>query len=321
MNDYWICDEGRYSYKAANDPNLLAAMYVRKNDDLQPVAIDEAVKAVDQGLKEIGQRRWDRRRRALAVLDRRGSLFAGSLLEGAESGQRAGSGAGADTRNRPDVPARPDQGPNRRYQLRRPAAVHDPRREVPEPAGRGRDPGAFRGEGRRLRRADSAGGRRRIRGLYVASDAIEPWIDEAESESLRSKVRFLVVEDTTVTPLAHQADVVLAGATFAEKAGSYVNADGRLQYSEAALPPRDGSLPDLDMLAIFLHRPAAARSIRATSWPSWPRRSPPSAPPREESCRRYGVSLGRACAQAGRAAVPPSFTDTWFVAHGVARRR
>src|SRR5262249_42537911 len=58
-------------------------------------------------------------------------------------------------------------------------------------------------------------------GLYVASDAIEPWIEAAESESLRANVKFLVVEDTTVTPLAHQADVVLAEATFAEKAGSY----------------------------------------------------------------------------------------------------
>src|SRR5271155_3463570 len=56
VNDYWICDEGRYSYKAANDPNLLGAMYVRKNNDLQPVAIDEAVKSVDQGLKEIAGR-------------------------------------------------------------------------------------------------------------------------------------------------------------------------------------------------------------------------------------------------------------------------
>ena len=94
-----------------------------------------------------------------------------------------------------------------------------------------------------------------FRGLYVASDAIDPWIDEAESNALRSKVDFLVVQDTTVTPLAHLADVVLAGATFAEKAGSYVNAGGRLQYSEAALPPRDGSLPDLDLLAILLNRP------------------------------------------------------------------
>jgi NADH-quinone oxidoreductase subunit G len=59
------------------------------------------------------------------------------------------------------------------------------------------------------------------------------------------------VQDTNVTPLAQAADAVLAGATFAEKAGCYVNADGRLQYSEAALPPRDGSLPDLDLLTIL----------------------------------------------------------------------
>ena len=94
-----------------------------------------------------------------------------------------------------------------------------------------------------------------FQGLYVASDAIDPWIDEATSEALRSKVGFLVVQDSHVTPLARHADVVLAGATFAEKAGCYANADGRLQYAEAALPPRDGSLPDLDLFAILLDRP------------------------------------------------------------------
>ena len=50
--------------------------------------------------------------------------------------------------------------------------------------------------------------------------------------------------------------MVIAGATFAEKAGSYVNADGRLQYAEAALPPRDGALPDLDVFAVLLGRGA-----------------------------------------------------------------
>src|SRR5262249_55956921 len=82
-----------------------------------------------------------------------------------------------------------------------------------------------------------------VQALYVASDAIDPWIDEASARALRGGVEYLVVQDTTVTPLAQLADAVLAGATFAEKAGCYVNADGRLQYSEAALPPRDGSLP------------------------------------------------------------------------------
>jgi hypothetical protein len=79
-------------------------------------------------------------------------------------------------------------------------------------------------------------------------------------------VAFLVVQDTQVTPLAQSADAVLAGATFAEKAGCYVNADGRLQYAEAALPPRDGSLPDLDLLAILVGRgagPIRSRDVLA----------------------------------------------------------
>src|SRR5262245_1343839 len=38
-------------------------------------------------------------------------------------------------------------------------------------------------------------------GLYVASDAIEPWVDEQQSEALRSQVAFLVVQDTMVTRL------------------------------------------------------------------------------------------------------------------------
>ena len=42
VNDYWICDEGRYSYKAANDPDLLSAMYVLRDGDHRAVAIDEA---------------------------------------------------------------------------------------------------------------------------------------------------------------------------------------------------------------------------------------------------------------------------------------
>src|SRR6478736_5594200 len=47
VNDYWICDEGRYSYKAANDPYLLSAMYARTGPgaDLQPASIDRATAA------------------------------------------------------------------------------------------------------------------------------------------------------------------------------------------------------------------------------------------------------------------------------------
>jgi NADH-quinone oxidoreductase subunit G len=95
-----------------------------------------------------------------------------------------------------------------------------------------------------------------FRAVYVTSDAIDPWIEAGQAQAVRAQVRFLVVQDTQVTPLAELADVVVAGATFAEKAGCYVNADGRLQYAEAALPPREGALPDLDLFAILLGRGA-----------------------------------------------------------------
>ena len=55
VNDYWICDEGRYSYKAANDPNLLASMYLQHGDH-HVVAADEALRAVARGFQEIAQK-------------------------------------------------------------------------------------------------------------------------------------------------------------------------------------------------------------------------------------------------------------------------
>ena len=111
---------------------------------------------------------------------------------------------------------------------------------------------------------------------------------------------------------------MLAGATFAEKAGSYVNADGRLQYSEAALPPRDGSLPDLDLLAILLNRPGGpVNSSEVLA--ELAETIPAFAVAKGGKLPVYGVVLGQASAPAGRRRSPPSFTDTWFVAHGAAR--
>src|SRR5207248_8190074 len=134
---------------------------------------------------------------------------------------------------------------------------------------------------------------------------------EVGSEAVRSGVKFLVVQDTTVTPLAHRADVVLAGATFAEKAGCYVNADGRLQYAAAALPPREGSLPDLDLLAILLHRPGAPANSGeilaelAQSVPAFNAAAAGKLPP-------FGAPIGQSTPRRDGPPDPPSFVDSCF---------
>ena len=102
-----------------------------------------------------------------------------------------------------------------------------------------------------------------FQGLYAASDAIDPWIDEAESRgpAIGGEVPGRPGYDRHARWPTRPTSSSPA-ATFAEKAGCYVNADGRLQYSAAALPPRDGSLPDLDLLAILLNRPGGPVNSR-----------------------------------------------------------
>lgn len=266
VNDYWICDEGRYSYKAANDPALLSAMYVRQQGGLQPAPIDQALNTVGRKLKQV-------------VGD--GGTVAGVLspsLTVEEAYLMASYLKGLDTSSVLVLGPVPTRGQDRTFTPdQTKGRTGDTSFVVPRaftiraekcPNRRGVEAILDHFQGEVIGFGDFLGRARLgdFRAAYVASDAIDPWIDDEQAQAIRSKVELLVVQDTQVTHLARLADVVLAGATFAEKAGCYVNADGRLQYSEAALPPRDGSLPDLDLFSILLGRgmgPIRSRTVLA----------------------------------------------------------
>jgi NADH-quinone oxidoreductase subunit G len=320
VNDYWICDEGRYSYKTANDPGLLGAMYVRKNNDLQTVPVDDAVKAVGQGLRSIASQGGTIAGVLSPFLTVEEAYLLARYLKELNAANVLAMGPvpvrGTDQTFRPDQ----TKGRTGDTSFVVPRAFTIRAEKCPNRRGVAAILEHFEGRvvefGELARRVAA----REFQGLYVASDAIEPWIEEAESESLRSGVRFLVVQDTTVTPLAHRADVVLAGSTFAEKAGSYANADGRLQYSEAALPPRDGSLADLDLLAILLDRtggPVRSSEVLAELAGVVPAFSAA----REGKLPRHGVLLGQSRERDTGPPAAPSFTDSWNVHQGAARWR
>jgi NADH-quinone oxidoreductase subunit G len=318
VNDYWICDEGRYSYKAANDPYLLAAMYTRKDGDLRPAPVDEALKAVDQGLKQIVERGGVVAGIISPFLTVEEAYLMARYLKGLSPATVLALGP-VPVRGE-DRTFKPDQTKGRTgdtsFVVSRPFTIHA--EKCPNRKGVAAILDHFQGsvigyEELSRRIADDE-----IQGVYVASDDIDPWIDEPASRALRSKVGFLVVQDTNVTPLAHLADVVLAGATFAEKAGCYVNADGRLQYSEAALPPREGSLPDLELFAILLNRAGG------------PVRSGEVLAELAEAVPAFGVARGGKVPPGGAvlgspptdgAVRVPPFTDTWYVPQGAARWR
>jgi NADH-quinone oxidoreductase subunit G len=308
VNDHWICDEGRYSYKAANDPALLSAMYLKGPDGPRPAAVGQALAEVGRGLARVVEQGGVIAGVLSPFLTVEEAFLMSAYLKGLSASSVLALGpvpvVGTDRTFAPDKIS--GRTGDTSFVVPRPFTIHAekcPNRRGVE-AVLSHFQGSVVGFDELVRRA--RGGE--FKALYVASDAIDPWIDEPTARALRDGVVFLVVQDTNVTPLALVADAVLAGATFAEKAGCYVNADGRLQYSEAALPPRDGALPDLDLFAILAGRgagPVSSRTVLAELACT----IPAFAAAGEGKVPAFGVPLGR---EVPAEPVAASFNDPWM---------
>jgi NADH-quinone oxidoreductase subunit G len=266
VNDFWICDEGRASYKSANDDGLLTSSYARIAGKLGPVPIDQALNLVSQTLTQVAR---DGGKIAAVIspfLTVEEAYLLASYLK--DLSPESVLAIGPVPSKGQDLTFKPDQTQGRTgdtsFVVPRPFTIHA--EKCPNRKGVEAVLTHFQGSVIPFEALASRAGSGEFAALYFTSDAIDPFESEDEAKALRAGAKFLVVQDTLVTPLAQLADVVLAGGTFAEKAGCYVNADGRLQYAEASLPPRDGSLPDLDIFAILMGRsggPVRSRDVLA----------------------------------------------------------
>jgi NADH-quinone oxidoreductase subunit G len=126
-----------------------------------------------------------------------------------------------------------------------------------------------------------------VRALILTGNYPGPWADDRLlsliGRSSRSAVTpFTVLIDTLLSPLVDEADVVLPGATFAEKAGTFENARHMLQTFEAAIPVIELAKPEgqiaYDLLASY------RRSMDGAPLPS-----PPIPAPVETPARAMGV--------------------------------
>ena len=102
-----------------------------------------------------------------------------------------------------------------------------------------------------------------VRGLYVMGE--NPVIsdpDVAHAEDWVRGLEFLGVQDLFLTETARWADVVLPGSSFAEKDGTFVNTERRIQLSSAALAPPGQARRDLDILIDLTERLGLASPVR-----------------------------------------------------------
>ena len=88
-----------------------------------------------------------------------------------------------------------------------------------------------------------------VRGLFVMGE--NPVISDPDISHAEEWVRgleFLGVHDLFLTETARWADVVLPGSSFAEKRGTFVNTERRIQLAEPALDPPGDARQDLDII-------------------------------------------------------------------------
>ncbi len=118
-----------------------------------------------------------------------------------------------------------------------------------------------------------------VRGMYIMGEnPILSDPDVSHAEDWFRELEFLTVQDLFLTETARYADVVLPGASFAEKDGTYVNTERRIQLARKAIDPPGDARSDLDTLLdlsrrMGLHTPfeTAADVMReiAQVTPSW----------------------------------------------------
>jgi NADH-quinone oxidoreductase subunit G len=228
VNQYWICDEGRYAYPAIDAPNRLKTPALKKDGSFRQstweTAIQEAAKALKQALLSYGPE-------GVAVLAspqmtneelfcaRR--LFADELKIGnIESSVPFNGKVYSD-----DFLITADKNPNARG-----AALL-------LPSGIGSE---------NLLNLCAEG---RIHVLYVIQQDLTRGYDLKKVEAALGKVDCVIFQGSWDQATAALANIRIPAAVYAEKAGTFTNVQGRVQKFQAAIPPIGESLPDLEIFS------------------------------------------------------------------------
>jgi NADH-quinone oxidoreductase chain G len=104
------------------------------------------------------------------------------------------------------------------------------------------------GEGMAARDVLAAAAAGKVRALWIASDdLLASAADRALAEQALERCELVIVNELFLTRTAARAHVVFPVAAFAEKEGSTINSEGRLQRTNRALSPRPGSRPDWEV--------------------------------------------------------------------------
>lgn len=236
VNQYWLCDEGRYNYKFVNAPDRLAEPQIRKGEKLAPASWADGLALIHSrftSMRDAGEKIAGIANAQLTNEEH--FLFRKYMKEVLKSelvDYRIDESHQKIAEKEDGLLLRGDKNPNTRGAELMGLGAGISAREIIKQA------------------ADGS-----IAGLYLLGP--ERIVSGELMEALkaaRPKIKFVVMQASRKCDLLSLADVVLAGATFAEKEGSFTNYEGRIQRLCSALPLYKNCKTDLEIFAELLSR-------------------------------------------------------------------
>ncbi len=227
VNQYWICDDGRYIFHKYEDLPRIEAPLKRAGEKLNPTSWEEALSIVHDRLALI------KKSDGAKVIGAVGSAFASNeenYLVKKLFGEEVGTDKlfvsipepeGEDMTFKSGFTIRADKSPNRK--------------------------GAELIFGTLKTDFWKAIQKGEIKALYILNGDLNLKLTE-EQKNILKKLEFLVVQDFFMSDLAKMANVVLPGAVVFEKDGTFTNHAGRVQRFSKALELPGTAKQDWDTL-------------------------------------------------------------------------
>jgi len=232
VNEYWICDRGRYEFKEIQGGKRLKEPIVRIGEGFEPAAWDKALDNVAERIKQIRE-----------TFPESVAFIGSPLLTNEELyllrklAKVAGINGLASNTGKLEG--------QKKFGL----ISTDP---FPNSMGV-KDMGFASGKDA-IEQIIKSMFEGKIRALYIVDEDLFQFVSQEErgrlSEAL-TKLSFLAVQDFKLTETVKFAHVILPGASPYEKDGTFTNDEGRVQRIRKAIVEPGGSKPDWEIISLL----------------------------------------------------------------------
>ncbi len=249
VNDWWICDYGRFLYKHINDERRLTKIKMRAADTQETLDWDKVIDVIIRRLGEMAN-----------TADGRSIAIVLSPFLACEEAWLLGKAVRKLAPQAVLVPGYlPDGEPDRVFPVG--ASGDDVKftiRGEKCPNSRGVEVIIAKLGGPAVTFAEFLTGAAsgEYIGVWITGGYLDNWVTK-ELLSACMKAESLLVQDMLPTELSDKASLVLPMCSIAEREGSFVNATGKLQPFAKAMPAGEGRRSDGQFLLDFANRVGA----------------------------------------------------------------